>query len=84
MVNTGVIAIYGVPERVLPLVGIPHGARVRFRFRQGRLAQVFVRHNGDTSHAVPVIPKGQTLKTATHWEILEVGRNAYGGYIAGL
>ena len=53
MIEIGVKFVCGIPDRVRFIEGISPGSKLRFRFRGGMAAVVFVRnHNVITAHAI--------------------------------
>jgi len=56
--NTPVV--YGIPEKVLPVAGIPAGAKVKFRFRAAGFAKVFIFEKNRVSQHYIEEPKGSS------------------------
>lgn len=51
MINIGLKPVWGIPNKALPIVGLPKG-KARFRFRNNSFAKVFVKNQCGIAHYV--------------------------------
>lgn len=66
-VNYGIRVVWGVPEKIMPVIGLPEG-KARFRFRNTAPGKVFVKCKDGIRHFVL-----QDFKT--HWGLIPQGEN---------
>jgi len=64
----GTKVVYGMPNEIKPLDGLPSGARVRFRFRNTDIGRVYVKHGAEITENI-LEDKGAT------WGLIPQGMN---------